>query len=93
MLAATRCVDAHTHVQRPDRFIPRLQLLVLSAGKTAYFGPANSSIEHFAASGYICPPRTNPAEFILDLVTGMDIGDQKAADLPRIFQESGECGL
>jgi hypothetical protein len=46
----------------------RGQLLVLWEGRVAYWGAAGGALEHFARLGYACPPRTNPAEFILDLV-------------------------
>jgi len=38
--------------------------------------------------GYPCPPYTNPAEHILDLATGMDIGDAKRRTLVDKFPES-----
>jgi hypothetical protein len=55
---ASPCSRTYTHTQ----------LLVLSSGRTAFFGPASHALEHFTSLGYPCPPRTNPAEFILDLV-------------------------
>jgi hypothetical protein len=52
------------------------------------FGPASDALDHFSGMGYTCPPRTNPAEFLLDLVTGADIGEETASMLPQMFSES-----
>ena len=43
-------------------------MLVLWEGHVVYWGAAAGALEYFARLGYECPPRTNPAEFILDLV-------------------------
>ncbi len=43
-------------------------VLVLSAGRTAYFGPANGLRQHLSAIGRPLPRGANPAEAVLDLV-------------------------
>ena len=50
------------------------KLLVLSSGKTVYYGPRCEALSYFKALGHQCPPYTNPAEFVLDLATGFEIG-------------------
>lgn len=49
-------------------------LLLAKGGKTTYFGPTgkDSSIvlDYFGRSGAPCPPETNPAEHIVDVVQG-----------------------
>jgi ABC-type multidrug transport system ATPase subunit len=43
-------------------------VMLLSAGKTCFFGPRQEILPYFASIGHQVPPHTNPAEFLLDLV-------------------------
>ncbi|KAJ5960867.1 uncharacterized protein N7479_008017 [Penicillium vulpinum] len=45
------------------------KLLLLSAGKTCYFGAVSGVENYFSGIGYPIPAHTNPAEFILDTVS------------------------
>ncbi|KAF4762380.1 hypothetical protein HAV15_007770 [Penicillium sp. str.  len=45
------------------------KLLLLSAGRTCYFGPISAVDSYFSGIGYPIPAQTNPAEFILDTVS------------------------
>ncbi|BCS26628.1 putative ABC transporter [Aspergillus puulaauensis] len=45
------------------------KLLLLSDGKTCYYGPVKDVPPYFGGIGYPVPPQTNPAEFILDIVS------------------------
>lgn len=45
------------------------KLLLLADGKTCYFGSLQQIEGYFSKIGYPIPSRTNPAEFLLDLVT------------------------
>ena len=42
--------------------------LVLSKGRTAYFGPAKDLISYLKSIGHPVPLQMNPAEFVLDLI-------------------------
>ena len=44
------------------------KVLLLSKGCTAYLGTPEYSIDYFEKIGYQCPPNTNPAEFLLDII-------------------------
>ena len=44
-------------------------LLLSPLGETSFFGPQRDVLPFFAEQGRICPPGTNPAEFLLDLVS------------------------
>jgi ABC-type multidrug transport system ATPase subunit len=44
------------------------RVLLLSKGRTAYFGTPKHSVEYFGSLGHTVPNRTNPAEYLLDLV-------------------------
>ena len=51
------------------------QLLLLSAGQVAYFGPASAALSHFEGLGLICPNQTNPADFLLDILATQHVTD------------------
>jgi hypothetical protein len=42
-------------------------VLLLSEGQTAYYGPPGASIDYFTSKGYSPPPMLSPAEFMLEL--------------------------
>ncbi|KAE8153763.1 P-loop containing nucleoside triphosphate hydrolase protein [Aspergillus avenaceus] len=44
-------------------------LLLLSGGKTCYYGPVSSISDYFDRIGYTIPSHTNSAEYLLDLVS------------------------
>lgn len=43
--------------------------MLLSGGKTCYYGPVKDVPPYFGGIGYPVPAQTNPAEFILDIVS------------------------
>ena len=43
--------------------------LMLAEGRTAYYGPASEMEAHFTGLGHQRPEVTNPAEFVLDLIS------------------------
>lgn len=45
------------------------KLLLLAQGSTVYYGPVDNVQPYFAARGHEMPRYTNPAEFLLDLVS------------------------
>lgn len=45
------------------------KLLVLSEGRTMYYGPATAAVTHFAAAGHVCPEVYNPSDYFLDLLS------------------------
>ncbi|KAJ5703555.1 hypothetical protein N7493_011480 [Penicillium malachiteum] len=45
------------------------KLLLLSAGRTCYFGPVSNVDGHFGDIGHPIPSNTNPAEYLLDIVS------------------------
>ncbi|KAK3294104.1 P-loop containing nucleoside triphosphate hydrolase protein [Chaetomium fimeti] len=54
------------------------KLLLLSAGKTHYFGPINRVVDYYASIGVTIPERANPADFLLELVN-TDFAQNEAA--------------
>ncbi|KAK2763092.1 hypothetical protein FQN54_009726 [Arachnomyces sp. PD_36] len=57
------------------------KLLLLSAGKTCYFGPARDTKSYFDGIGCPMPVQINPAEFILDLVSSDFAINRRSADV------------
>eukprot|EP00959_Pyramimonas_sp_CCMP1952_P010437 218509-Pyramimonas_sp.AAC.2 len=65
--------DGHTvvcsiHQPRSSIFALFDDLALLSNGQEVYFGAQAAALEHFAGLGYPCPPLTNPAEHLSDLI-------------------------
>lgn len=62
-------------------------ILMAPGGRVCYFGPTKSAVSYFSKLGYKCPSETNPAEFLLDLVS-IDSEDPRAAgeDEARIMK-------
>jgi ABC-type multidrug transport system ATPase subunit/ABC-type multidrug transport system permease subunit len=59
------------------------KIILLSAGKTLWFGDLDGAIEHFDRLGYPLPPKTNPSDFFLDTIT-VD------ARTPELFETSSK---
>ncbi|OJZ91929.1 hypothetical protein ASPFODRAFT_121450 [Aspergillus luchuensis CBS 106.47] len=60
------------------------KLLLLSSGKTCYFGPVTEVPTYFDSIGYPLPMNTNPAEFILDLVSSDFAGSTHAMSKDQV---------
>lgn len=70
-LAVTRglCVICTIHQPSVAVFERFDKVLMLSEGRTAYYGAADQMAAHFTALGHAQPEAANPAEFVLDLVS------------------------
>ncbi|KAH6621251.1 P-loop containing nucleoside triphosphate hydrolase protein [Chaetomium sp. MPI-SDFR-AT-0129] len=55
------------------------KLLLLSAGKTHYFGATSQLVDYYTGIGVTIPQRANPADFLLELVNTDFAGSQAAA--------------
>ena len=45
------------------------KILLLSQGKTVFFGNLDDALAHFEKCGYECPRHDNPADFFLDTIS------------------------
>ncbi|EEH36424.2 ATP-binding cassette sub-family G member 4 [Paracoccidioides lutzii Pb01] len=72
-------VIASVHQPSTATFETFDKLLVLSAGRTCYFGPGSEMKHYLDKSGHTMPLQMNPAEFILDLVNIDFVYDQDSA--------------
>ncbi|EGC39255.1 hypothetical protein DICPUDRAFT_27275, partial [Dictyostelium purpureum] len=57
------------HQPKNDIFKLFDRILLLSKGNIVYYGPTKDIVGHFASLGYDCPYDSNPADYILDLIT------------------------
>ncbi|KAJ0162282.1 ABC transporter G family member 12, partial [Colletotrichum tanaceti] len=55
------------------------KLLLLSAGRTHYFGPVDGVVPYYESLGMPVPPQVNPAEHLLELVNTDFIRDGREA--------------
>ncbi|KAH8684374.1 putative ABC transporter G family member 11 [Tricladium varicosporioides] len=72
-------------IHQPNSSIFRLfdKLLLLSEGRTIFFGPMDELEGHFAAHGAICPPDANIAEFMLRVLNDGEDSAQAAVKWNR----------
>jgi ABC-type multidrug transport system ATPase subunit len=68
------------------------KLLLLSKGKTCYFGPVPHISTYFNSIGHPIPLNTNPAEFILDIVSS-DFSDAKEGNATERVQHIQDSWL
>ena len=64
-----RLVVSVIHQPRSSIFNMFDKLILLSEGRTMYFGDANKCVQYFANLGHICPDSFNPSDFFLDLLS------------------------
>ena len=87
-LAAERAIPAVATLHQPRSSIWHGLddvLLLAPGGRVAYHGEACGALRHFARLGHRCPPLTNPAEFLIDLVSiDHDSTDGAARDERRV---------
>jgi ABC-type multidrug transport system ATPase subunit len=81
--AENKIVLMTIHQPRTDILELFDKIILLSAGKTLWFGDLDGAIAHFGNMGYPLPPKTNPSDFFLDTITP----DRRT---PELFEESME---
>ncbi|KAJ5989379.1 ABC-2 type transporter [Penicillium waksmanii] len=70
LAAEGRTLVMTIHQSRSDLFGHFSQVLLLArGGYPVYAGPGKQMLAHFATLGHKCPRSTNPADFVLDLIT------------------------
>ncbi|KUI72004.1 hypothetical protein VM1G_07557 [Cytospora mali] len=71
------------HQARSDLFVHFGNVLLLArGGKPAYSGAAEEMLGYFGRLGRQCPRNTNPADFVMDLIT-VDLQEQQREDETR----------
>lgn len=74
-----RLVITVIHQPRSSIYAMFDQLLMLSEGRTMYYGKASEAVEYFAKLGFSCPEHFNPADYFLDLLSP----DHRSHDLTK----------
>lgn len=64
-----RIVLAVIHQPRSSIFAMFDRILLLSEGRTMYFGTTPQALVYFSSMGYVCPEHFNPADFYLDILS------------------------
>ncbi|KAJ3251958.1 hypothetical protein HK103_001985 [Boothiomyces macroporosus] len=73
------------HQPRTDILKQFDKIMLLSVGKTMWFGSTADAIVHFENLGYKMPLETNPSDFFIDIITIDQRGDeQRQESLKRI---------
>lgn len=58
------------HQPRLEIFQSLDQLLLLARGQEVYLGGASKAVDHFKGFGFEIPPGSNPADVIMDIISG-----------------------
>ncbi|CAN0131811.1 unnamed protein product, partial [Ectocarpus fasciculatus] len=67
------------------------QVILLTMGQTAYFGPAVDGLDHFASLGHEPKGLVNPADYLLE-ITNPDFSDTNAVQqLVDVWKETPAC--
>jgi hypothetical protein len=82
MVSNGRLVISIIHQPRSSIYAMFDQMLIISEGRTIFYGPASEATAYFGAQGHPCPPNYNPADFFLDLVS-MDYRSKDAEEATR----------
>lgn len=70
LAAEGRTLILTIHQSRSDLFHYFNNVLLLArGGHPVYVGPGEEMLPHFENLGHVCPRTTNPADFVLDLIT------------------------
>ena len=81
-------VIASIHQPSTDTLLLFDNILLLSEGKSLYYGPPNDSVRYFQSLGVPPPPMVSPAEFMLDLAnTDFRSDSQHISRLNSLFQK------
>jgi ABC-type multidrug transport system ATPase subunit len=86
LAAEGRTLILTLHQSRSDLFTHFSQVLLLArGGYPVYAGRGETMLAHFAALGHDCPRTTNPADFVLDLITiDLQQADREAVTRERV---------
>lgn len=75
----SRTVIATIHQPRSSIYTMFDMLLLISEGRTMYFGRANEAVPYFGTLGYKCPATFNPADYFIDFLSV----DQRSKNLEK----------
>ena len=70
-----RSVIITIHQPRSEIFDLFHEVVFMSQGSIVYQGPAKGVREYFAAAGYVCPDKHNPADYVMNLIQTLSKDD------------------
>jgi ATP-binding cassette subfamily G (WHITE) protein 2 len=77
MASNGRLIMSVIHQPRSSIFAMFDQMLLISEGRTVYYGDAADAVQYFENQGYPCPVQYNPADYFLDVLS-MDYRTKEA---------------
>lgn len=88
-LADTRRCTILCTIHQPSAKIFALfsGLFLLQGGKVVFQGPPSSAVTFFAKAGFPCPPLTNPADHVMDVISPANVrADARDASFSLVLQ-------
>lgn len=71
------------HQPRYSAFLAFDYILLLGVGgRTVYLGSSHGALSYFQSIGFACPPQENPADFFLDVISGLIPCSKKSDFVP-----------
>mmetsp|Transcript_30443 Transcript_30443/g.59597 ORF Transcript_30443/g.59597 Transcript_30443/m.59597 type:complete len:640 (-) Transcript_30443:198-2117(-) len=89
---ANVAVICSIHKPATRTFMAFDKALILSKGQTAYFGPTRKATDYFADVGFELPPRTNPADFFLEITNPDFAGKAQVNKIISTWQAQQHAG-
>ena len=83
MAQSGRLVISVIHQPRSSIYDMFDKLLLLSNGRTMYYGDANQASQYFAENGHKCPKLFNPSDYFLDILSP----DNRTPELDKLSAE------
>eukprot|EP00922_Rhytidocystis_sp_ex-Travisia-forbesii_P053447 GHVS01079245.1.p1 GENE.GHVS01079245.1~~GHVS01079245.1.p1 ORF type:complete len:725 (+),score=74.38 GHVS01079245.1:117-2291(+) len=84
LAAAGRTIISTIHQPSTEVFEKFSKLLLLAEGRVVYFGDRVGAIPWFIRLGHACPPYTNPADFLIEVLAIPSGGDERNKKLTQI---------
>jgi len=88
-----RVVISVIHQPRSSIFSMFDKLVLLSEGRTMYFGDADKAVEYFASNGHVCPDSFNPSDYYLDILSPDNRNPESEQDSKNRIKHLGDRWL
>ena len=79
-ISSNKIVLLTIHQPRTDILDLFDKVVLLSMGRTVWFGPTKDALLHFEQLGFPLPPKTNPSDYFLDIITLDQRSDELKAE-------------
>jgi len=83
MATAGKTIICTIHQPSSDIFSIFDNILLMAEGRTAFHGTRHEALEFFAEQGMVCPSTHNPADFFLENLSVMSLGEEFVSQKDR----------